>query len=723
MMEGALGTQVNTVYELITNVVNSMVPATENELLIEHQQTDFGQHYDNIETQLNSNDTLEYQIKIEIDQDENLETESKSKLEEEVTKFNDNLLTSTNEFILMTAFKRAASEFIKQYLDSKSDETSIKFHDKSISTREISLYNRITILLDFQIYILLEKENKLVKSSLYSTIAYVSETLLSISTSVVDTFWYYLEARIGIFQTSIFDKLITSDRIAMLEICNSLTDKFNNQKSGKTDTYKKDTFNDYFQSRVRAYIANLFNLEDNTGLNKYFNCANIVSHESIYSTSNRDDTFLRDISTINKLFRDPYYYLKASNYKYLPKIVDTMTKVCHYLLDEESKWYKLAPSKDQYLIKKSIATGSDEEKIAKLSSRVFFPETYSLAAFVDNKRNATFDAIKKEDASYLSKQFDSSKVRQVCLFQIYLISCLFYEFSNKNKKLFLKSLSETTNLKHFVEDTIPEHMVLNFNRLKTEIPKRYKSMNVPFAAFLEQVMITENYWWAWLIYGKDSSGKPLFANKLLQNEELLRVSELNKTILPLKEKKYFNTYATPQLSRKMKVSTGLEKLEKPILNRQENEEDISSRLETAMKELEGKSGPELESLCQAHNVNLWKLLKKNRAQKWVSFGEMITQANLAGDIDVVKTEEELLDDEVQESMAMEVDEEKEEKNNSGDEMGVDDKTEQEKVETEDNTTPEIESEEKPTEDESSGNKRKLEESEESEEPTSKKQKN
>lgn len=581
-----------------------------------------------------------YEFNFSIDIEENvkegedaLHGEEDAERKKSIENFNSQLEQKTRDFILLASFKKSIQQFVKEYLAEADGITA-----------SLELVFRLSVIFDFHIYLI--KTYPSTKTNFYQCLALATDLLFLISTSLIDKFWNYLEQRRIEFQTDIFDASSTADRIAILEICNTLTDKFYPITSNKkTDTYKKDSYNDRFQARVRIFLTNVLALEDNTGLNKYFSVSNIIGQDILTSigTNGRDDVLVRDIIQINKLFRDPYAYVKPANYKQLQALSQTMNKVFMYLMDEEKKWYAKHPSPDQYLIPDEdngkLHEGDASDKIGTNankaeSEKLYFPEIYSLAAFDDVKRGEKYENLKKEDSDFFAQRFDIPQVRQTVLVQIYIICTLFYELAASNKRAFFQQMGVSgSSAKHFIDDSIPELMVSLFYKIKREMPRRYRSMDAPFSHFLTHLSITEIFWWQWLINGKDSNGKPLFNDKIVDQETLDKVDEKSKTILPLKEKKYFNTYATPQLTRKMKVETGISKLKKKNDNDNELLED---KLRNNYEEAKSKLVENDDESIQNQNIAFWKLLKRQRTKQWLKFGELANKEGLAEKVEVVK---------------------------------------------------------------------------------------
>ncbi|KAK7687362.1 hypothetical protein QCA50_009227 [Cerrena zonata] len=166
-----------------------------------------------------------------------------------------------------------------------------------------------------------------------------------------------------------------------------------------------------------------------------------------------------------------------------------------------------------------------------------------------------------------------------------------------NKKQLLKDINAPANIKHITDDATPE------------------SAN------------SELHWWAWLIYSKDPvTGKPLFADRELTDQDLELVNEKTASVIPFKEKRYFNTYGTPQLSRKMKVPTGLELLQKTSEKPEIDQNDID-QLTEKIKHSTDKT--EQDGLVEERTVLQWKKLKQQRIGRWLDLGELLSEEKIS----------------------------------------------------------------------------------------------
>lgn len=493
----------------------------------------------------------------------------------------------TRDFVLLVAGKRAVQHYIE-------------------AAAPVALLACL-----FDILLAVVRHHPSTKPNVHQCLLLATDLLFLVSTHHVNAFWDYLEHRRALLLQLVFDQRVTGDRIAVLEICNNLTDRFNpKSRTGarKTDTYRKDTFNDQFEARVRIFLANVLTLEDNTGLNKYFSVANIASQDipTSVGVNGKDDILLRDMMQINKVIRDPYLYVRPAQHKTLSSVVHSMSKVATYLLDEEDKWFKKRP----------------REVVS-----VFVAEPYALSPFEEVKRGEAFEKAKREDASFAANLFDLHRTRQVTLVELFVCVSLLFELTASSKRAFLASVNGAA--KHFVDDFVPEHLAPQLVKIRQDIVKRYKPNDAALSEVLVLLGHSELMWWSWLILGKDKDGKPLLSVAELLQAELQAVDEKWRTMLPPKTKPYFNTYATPQLTRRMKIETGLAKLQW----RGDDEEDSEFKLQQALESCKGELEKDESdaTAIQRYNIALWKLLKRRRSTQWLEFGQLARREDLAGE--------------------------------------------------------------------------------------------
>lgn len=595
-----------------------------------------------------------YKITLESKED-GKDEEARKKLEEDIESFNSTLDEKSRDYLLLLTLQLTLQQFLNEYAETQKgqsldyDESSIKIEEYTISAQELAVFNKISLLIDLQFQIYLGHLPSS-KANFYQLILQASEALLNLGSFSVDKFFYYLESRQSLIQQKLFDPKLTSDRISILEICNGLTDRYYTQNSinGKRDSYKKDSFNDRLQYRVRTFITNVFQFEDNTGLNKYFSNANrIVRETAPVKAKSWEDELLQDLVKFSKIIHDPFFYLKPNNSRQLSAAIDTLNKLYDFLFEEEEAFLKSQPKVDQFLVKPEKSKSEQQYLKEKYEKKVFVPENYWLSPFESNQRNSNYE-LQREDEKYFMKQLDDTKTRHVLLVQVYLVACLFYHLVGSNRKTLLKDIGAPSNVKHLTDDSTPESYVNELFKIRREILKKYRSVDNQLGFLLQQLQNSELNWWGWLIYSKDSRGLALHANRQLVDEELAEVSKKTAIVIPYKEKRYFNTYATPQLSRKMKVQTGLDKLKMSNSDNGMEEDDRIAELTEKINACTDKA--EREHLVEQRTVIIWKELKTKRQANWLKFGQLLT-AEMLTDTEAEREERERKEREKEEAEA------------------------------------------------------------------------
>lgn len=545
--------------------------------------------------------------------------------QEKINLLNSSLGQLSRDFVVKMAFTKVADSLISETRnETEEPENIVTFEEFHLSKGHFDAINQLLLLLDALISFSQNKAFPSARNDFYQILQLIVESLASQSSETLAVFWYALEKRHSLISRWIFDQKVTLNRIAMLGICNGVTDKYYHRgKTGKYDSYEKDSFNDKLHARVRTFLSSLLLFDDLTGLNKYFAIANRVNREpNLGMAKTGDDKLLQDILQFHRLLRDPYAYLK--NTRMLSKQVESLDRLYGYLLDEEEKYAKKHPVPDVYKVREPIL---DEEK-AKLTSQfknaIYFPEHYWLAPFEEIQRGQKFDEIKAEDQKVALKRFDSSKYRQLLLLQMYLVSAFFLELQSSRKRAVVKSTGGPASTKHVAEDSTPELLIKTFLKIKRDIPRLVRSWDTQLSFLLQHLSQSEEYWWAWLIYGKDAEGKPLLGDKPITGDEIKDTAEKFEKVAPYKVKRYFNTHATPQLSRKMRTKTGLSLLELP------NEaEDYDARIEELSSKI---SAAEDEASrvewVEERSVLLWKKAKSTRASDWLKVSDVVSPEDL-----------------------------------------------------------------------------------------------
>lgn len=545
--------------------------------------------------------------------------EDTKKLQNEMT---ETMNIAAKEFCLSMGLYLVADAFLADIRLSLSDghnTTKTLFHGIDIGADELASIEKLAIL--FDIVIKVSPVLPSARTAFFSLLRTVLETLLTISTEVIAIFWYYMESRIDIISTKIFNAKETLDRIALLGTCNHLTDNYYERDNrGKYNSYTKDTFNDTFQARVRSFVATVFNFDDATGLNKLLVLANRQNEEPpLAATKSSDGHLLREILTFQKLLRDPYTYLRSPGQ--LSAQAESMARLSSYFLDEESKFAKIHPSRDYFEVDsegKEPATTCDE-------SSVFAPEHYWLSGFEGTKSGETFEQLLKEDTKVALKRFDRSEFRKLLLIQIYMVSCFFLELQASRKDATVKSSRNQTNPKHLIDEVVPDNLAGKFQRIKRETIRLMRTWNGPLLYVLQTVAHSEEYWWSWLIDGRQKGGSELISEDQFTVQDIDAVKKKFEGVAPYKTKKYFNTHATPHLSRRMKVKTGLELLQ----SGRTMDTNFDAEIERVTKEIESEANDEKrQELTEEKDMLVWKKIKGLRERNWLSLDSLLSADDL-----------------------------------------------------------------------------------------------
>lgn len=555
---------------------------------------------------------------------------------DKITQFNTALALQWRSFVIRTGLVKVADTLLGRIRSNDHDEKSQTFKDFAVSTAHWDALNELLLLLDLLVA-LAGKETVFpsARSDFYHVLTIVVESLTALSSDILEVFWYALESRQTAISDSVFNPKTTLDRIAMLGICNGITDKYYRRgKTGKYDSYQKDTFNDKLHARVRTFLSGLLLFDDLTGLNKYFSIANRVNREPhLGMAKTGDDELLQDILQFYRLLRDPYAYLK--NPRMLSKQVDSLDRLYGYLLDEEAKYAKKHPSRDIYKVKEDLLESKKASLSNKHKNAVFFSENYWLSPFEEIQRGQQFDSVKAEDQRVALKRFDSSKFRQLLLLQMYMVSSFFLELQSSRKRSTLVKAGAPASTKHVAEDSTPELLVKTFVKIKREIPSLIRAWDTQLSFLLQHISQSEEFWWSWLIWGKNKDGKPLLNETSISEEEANAAKQKFDAFAPYKTKRYFNTHATPQLSRKMRTKTGLSLLEDSDTDVQDYDHRIEELSERLTSELDTQVKLELE---EERSVLLWKKAKTRRSAEWLLVSEVV-------DPDILGVEEEELPEE------------------------------------------------------------------------------
>lgn len=539
--------------------------------------------------------------------------DDENKTESESDSFEAAVEEQKTSFIVLAALTRVVDSLVLE-IQKSEDQVQLGLLPES----HLLAICKLCLLLEWQIHSIRAGTYPSTKADFFEVLQLVLELLFTISLSHISRFWDFLELRIGLLKSHLFDKNVTLHRIALLGLCNGLTDKYYVRNSlGKLDSYAKDTFNDEFQARVRMFLASMLSFDDLTGLNKYFAIANRESKEPVViKTKLSEDNLLRDLVSFQRLLRNPFGYLKSP--RLLQNLAGVIEKMAAYLLEQEAKYARKHPERDVYSVEPQQLEDEIAEATEKLKKTVFVPENYWLSLF-DAKKD---DAVVIEDQNTVLKQLDSLAFRKLLIIHIYLVASFFVELLGPNKMSLLKSTG-APSLKHICDEVTPVESLRIFGNIKRDILRQSRGCDTQLSFLLLTLSQSEEHWWSWLLYGKDKQGQPLLADRPLTDEDLSRTQEKLKSSLPFKTKRYFNTHATPQLSRKMKTKTGLNLLVRDGSDSTDYAtliDDLSSKSEEAKQA--GDSERERE-LFEERTVLHWKRLKEERLKQWLKLGESL----------------------------------------------------------------------------------------------------
>lgn len=556
-----------------------------------------------------------------------------------ISAFNGSVDQQSRDFALLMGFTKHSDENLRQIRKNDSGEVE-KFESLPeilVSTEQVLLIEKLCILLDVLMSLATEDKYASLRSNFYTVLQHILESLAEISNDCISAFWRYVEARAQRIKDTVFNPEVTLNRISVLSLCNSLTDLlYTRNSAGKYDSYAKDSFNDVFQARVRVFLAGLLNVDDLTGLNKYFSTSNRANREpGLRTVKTGDDQLLEDVLDFYKLLRDPYTYLR--NPRQLAVQADSLLKMHAYLLDEELKYLKVRPARDPFAVVPPVSETKKSQLSKKYSTKQFFPEQYWMSPFEEQKSGAEYEKVHAEDQRRALKRFDTSKFRRLLILQIYLVSCFFVELQESNKKSVLEKLGALPTTKHITEDSTPEVLVPRFLKIKRDTLRIVQTWDAQWSILLEQLALSEEHWWAWLIYGKLKEGTPLLAPRTLSDADISVTYQQFEQIYPEKAKRYFNTHATPQLSRRMKTKTGLDLLKSGT----ETEPAYGEEISRLTREIEAESDKSrCSELAEERTVLVWKQTRGFRNRQWHSLDKYLSTADLENEEEEEEEEEE-----------------------------------------------------------------------------------
>lgn len=555
-----------------------------------------------------------------IDQVEVPAPQTTQEAQNEAQELQRSLTARAREFCLIMGLSLVADRILDDIRTSLSEynREDKQFKAHSVNSEVLHSIEKLCIFFDVLVEICTFELLSAAKNGFFSALQTVLDTLLAISPPLIEIFWYYVESRSELITRRLFNNNITQDRIAFLRICNSLTDKcYERKKSGKYDSYCKDTFSDVFHARVRTFLSALLKFDDATGLNKLLLLASRTNNEpNLGNTKTSDGHLLQEVLLFQRILRDPYIFLK--NPRLLSSQVDSMARLSNYFLEEESKYAKIHPPRDVFAICKDIP----EEK--KNPEFIFSPEQYWLSAFIESRSGEEFEKLRTQDEKAAAERFDQSKFRKLLLVQIFLVCSFFCELQESRKLLALERSGNADSARHIIEEKTPEHLAPKFHKIKRDVLRFMRSWNSPLSYVLQHVGHSEEYWWSWLIDGRQKGGSVLIPEGQFESQ-VTETREKFEKVVPFKTKRYFNSYATPQLSRRMKVETGLDLL----VRDREEEKELEESLEQVTKSIEeAQTDAERQELIEQKNILIWKKVKVKRDTEWLSLDLFLATEDL-----------------------------------------------------------------------------------------------
>lgn len=514
-----------------------------------------------------------------------------------------------NEFIVVNASQSVSNLLITGLIDSASSLSAAAAATAPAADKKCYTYQKkIAFLLDFLIWLAL-KVDECAKPAFYQTLLTALQQLLAISTDEAQIFWNYLEARLDLIKNGLFHNNV-GERMQILQLTNTLIDKFRTTKvENRADLYKKDTQDDVFQSRVRSFVTQLLKFDDTTGLNKYFHLAN-RKPVLIYVK----DDFLLDLLEVQKVFNNPIHFMKKLEAKNLKRLGSKIQTVLQELFQDERNYRNSSPLADPLKLKQQKPDTERKFLNEKISTQLFVPETYFESHFLTPKDEA-FAELQKRDGQYVSKELKASKSRLQYICEIYIVVSLYSDLSQSAKLELLRDIGSPAGSKHLTDEDLPHSTAKYFLDIKKDILAEMKRIDSALYHTLLNLNVSEKSWWRWLLVGKDLKyGGVYFSDLLLSSEELERTETSLKEYLPFKNKKSFNTYVTPQVSRKMRTPLGLKQLKlMKVFN-----------VEHALKELEEirecDKNDEVDHIYQNERrcSLVWKTMRKRRTQDWLA---------------------------------------------------------------------------------------------------------
>lgn len=495
------------------------------------------------------------------------------------------------ETALTLAFQSTLQLFLDEYVQDSSWGRSDRPIDKSL--------DQIFALLD--IAILLQLDHPRCKRIFYELLSLVLKFLLPCSVYSLGDFWDYMDTRIETVKSRAFDSTSIADRLAVLEVHNGIISAFT-LAAGLSSLYNPSWADD-LKSRVQCLLSSIVLFEDTTGLNKHFKIADRNEPNAHVSAP-----FLKDILFLHKVINNPFRVLAPTMKAELKETILVVKGVYSFLLREEKVFLTSHPPPRSITIMPAF-TRSELSRKGELLH--YFSDSYWLYFFDSENSEST-------DTEYIKSKLSEPTVRTQYLFMICMLANLYIENTASARKDLLLSVGAAPNAKFITDETLPDVHKEFFESVKLDIISVFDEYDPSFAALINRACALEKTWWGWLINGKDPKTNKQFINdNFVSDAELARIQD--KQVLPFKDKKYFNTYITPQLSRKMRTETGLTKLAKAT---QVKDTALEERINSLTEQLESNDGTaEKQDLLESRTAVYWSLLRLRRLGQWCEFAK------------------------------------------------------------------------------------------------------
>ncbi|CAN3501499.1 hypothetical protein DICA1_D10352 [Diutina catenulata] len=439
------------------------------------------------------------------------------------------------------------------------------------------------VVLDF--IISLSESYSEAKRVFYDTLGWIVRELLPVRGQALDQFWDYMESR----QQKIVEKMcnasIVSDRINMLELCNLLTDYYRDYHGGSSnrpaaDPRRADAVRDRLRMRVRQFVSEVLSFEDSTGLNKYFTVAGRKVAEMP-----KGDHLFEDLYQLQQMFNH-HYATFGRNPGHINDNLKVLRRIFFYIAPKIS-WSAFSRSEEPE--KEEATTETVENSIPDSMWDIYGGP--------------------KADTQGLKRWMTRPLAKLTWVCQTFIITNFYVEAAKDG------------SLKTIAKYDMNADSLKQFTKFRDDLIAEISKSDEDMGKLLKQLGLGEQTWWKWLINGKDADGKPVIGGTPLTAEEVEAASEEAAKAYPLKNKLYFNTYITPQVTRKMRTATGIERINEGTTD---VDMEDAARLETLQAEVAAGDYSHLDE----RNTLLWKSLRKQRNGEWLSLTGILAKEKL-----------------------------------------------------------------------------------------------